>query len=68
MTKRTLLRMIERERQAFAAERAQLLSTICTLAGNSKAAPIPPAPAPAPEKREASDDDRRFISSPEQLP
>lgn len=32
---RTLLRILEREREAFALERARLIDTICHLAGRS---------------------------------
>lgn len=38
MTKRHLLRVLEREREAHAAERARLIETLCTLAGK----PLPP--------------------------
>lgn len=37
MTNRVLLRILERERQAFATERAQLLDVICRLAGQPQA-------------------------------
>lgn len=41
MTKRSLLRILEREREAHAAERARLIDTICHLSGR----PWTPSPA-----------------------
>lgn len=51
MTKRNLLRMLEREREAFAAERARLIDQICALSG--KPWTLPPRPvADTPEPDE----------------
>jgi hypothetical protein len=42
ISKRSLLRLLEREREAHAAERARLIDTLCNLAG--KPWTLPPRP------------------------
>ena len=63
-SRRSLLHTLERERKAATEERAQLISTICRLAGNPGAAPVERPPVPL-----AEDPDRgRYIARPENLP
>lgn len=50
MTKRQLLRMLEREREAHAAERARLIDQICNLSGRPWT--LPPRPITPVEGRE----------------
>lgn len=69
MTKRQLLRMLERERIAFAAERAVLIERMAHLADR----PLPDLgwSADGDEERrraERLEDRRRFVPDPEQLP
>lgn len=40
ISRRHLLRVLEREREAHAQERARLLAVICELAGKPQAAPV----------------------------
>lgn len=62
-TRRSLLRTLERERIAHAAERAQLIDTICRLAGK------PPQPDGWQPQPVPDDPDRgRFVADPDQMP
>jgi hypothetical protein len=65
MTNRSLLRMLEREREAHMQERQRLIDTICHLAGKPwTPAPIDLVSEPEPE----SEDNGRFVLTPESLP
>lgn len=62
-SKRQLFRLLEREREAAAAERARLIDQICNLTG--KPWTLPPRPL---EVVEPDPEQGRYVVSPEQLP
>lgn len=62
-SKRQLLRMLEREREAAAIERARLIDQICNLSGTPWTLPPRPHVEPTPDP-----DAGRYITSPDQLP
>lgn len=63
ITNRSLLRTLERREQAWATERAELIATICRLAG--KGLPATPSEQRPADATPATD---RWTTSPEQLP
>jgi len=63
-TKRSLLRMMERERQSFALERARLIEQICHLSGK----PWTVAPARMPVVEPEPIDELALIPDPDQFP